>query len=56
MKSVFKRFLKSEKGATAVEYALLGVIAAVICFVAIQNVGTKVTVLYQNTAAGFNGN
>ena len=44
-------FLKAEDGVTALEYALIGGLIAVVIVVAVTLVGTKVKAQYSNVAA-----
>lgn len=50
MLSIFRRLMKSEKGATAIEYALIASLIAVAAIVAMTNVGTAITTRLQNVA------
>ena len=50
-----RRFLKSEDGPTAVEYAVMLVLIILVCFVAIKTVGTKTSMKFSNTAASLGG-
>jgi pilus assembly protein Flp/PilA len=45
-----KRFLKSEDGPTAVEYAVMLALIILVCLVAIQNIGKVTSQTYQNVA------
>ena len=51
MLSIFRRLMKSEKGATAIEYTLIASLIAVAAIVAMQNVGTKVNGVLSNVAS-----
>ena len=53
MLSIFRRLVKSEKGATAIEYTLIASLIAVAAVVAMGNVGTKVNGVLSNVAASF---
>jgi pilus assembly protein Flp/PilA len=46
----FKRFLSSEDGPTAVEYAVMLALIIIVCLVAIQSVGTNTSTTFTNTA------
>jgi len=48
------RFLKTEDGAVNIEYALMGVLIAVVCVAAVTIVGQRVLALF-NTALPFGG-
>lgn len=50
MLSIFRRLMKSEKGATAIEYTLIASLIAVAAIVAMQSVGTKVNGVLSNVA------
>ena len=51
MLSIFRRLMKSEKGATAIEYTLIASLIAVAAIVAMGNVGTKVNGVLSNVAS-----
>ena len=44
-------FLRSEKGATAVEYGLMVALIAVVIIVAVLALGNKLSSLFSNTAS-----
>lgn len=46
-----RHFWRNEQGVTAMEYALLGALIAVVIVAALSNVGTNLGVLYINIAA-----
>jgi pilus assembly protein Flp/PilA len=46
-----KRFVKSEDGPTAVEYAVMLALIIVVCLVAITSLGTSTSTTFSNTAA-----
>jgi pilus assembly protein Flp/PilA len=51
--SIFKsvqRFLSSEDGPTAVEYAVMLALIIIVCLVAISSVGTSTSTVFTNTA------
>ena len=53
MKSIankVQRFLKSEDGPTAVEYAIMLALIVIVCLTAIQAVGTNAADAFQNIA------
>jgi pilus assembly protein Flp/PilA len=50
MLSIFRRLMKSEKGATAIEYTLIASLIAVAAIVAMGQVGTKVSNVLSNVA------
>jgi len=45
-----RRFLTSEDGPTAVEYAVMLALIILVCFVAIRSVGTNTSTTFTNTA------
>lgn len=49
------RFLVSEDGPTAVEYAVMLALIIIICVASIQTVGTNVSQVFANTAASMSG-
>jgi pilus assembly protein Flp/PilA len=51
MLSIFRRVMKSENGATAIEYTLIASLIAVAAIVAMGNVGTKVNGVLSNVAS-----
>ncbi len=44
----FRRFLGSEDGPTAVEYAVMLALIVVICLAAIRSIGTKASTTFTN--------
>jgi pilus assembly protein Flp/PilA len=50
MLSIFRRLMKSEKGATAIEYALIASLIAVAAITAMTTVGTKIGTVLSNVA------
>jgi pilus assembly protein Flp/PilA len=54
MLSIFRRLMKSEQGATAIEYTLIAALISVAAIVSLQAVGGKVTNLMSNVAAAMN--
>ncbi|MCA9072457.1 MAG: Flp family type IVb pilin [Planctomycetaceae bacterium] len=52
LKLRLKRFLKSEEGPTAVEYAIMLAMIVLVCLLAIQAVGTNTSVKFQEAADG----
>jgi pilus assembly protein Flp/PilA len=46
-----RKFLKSEDGPTAVEYAVMLALIIIVCLVAITSVGTKASTTFGNVAA-----
>ncbi|MFN9364427.1 MAG: Flp family type IVb pilin [Planctomycetota bacterium] len=52
--SKVSRFLKSEDGPTAVEYAIMLALIVVVCLTAIQAVGTNASATFTDIAAALN--
>ena len=50
-----QRFLVSEDGPTAVEYAVMLALIIIVCLTAIQAVGTKAQTTFTNVAASIGG-
>lgn len=50
-----KRFLVSEDGPTAVEYAVMLALIIVVCLVAIQAVGTNASTTFTNVSGQLGG-
>lgn len=48
MKSLFARFVREESGQDLIEYALLAGLISIVCVLAIQAAGTKVSALFDN--------
>jgi pilus assembly protein Flp/PilA len=44
------RFIRSEDGPTAVEYAVMLALIIIVCLVAIQNLGSNTKTTFTNTA------
>ncbi len=45
-----RRFLASEDGPTAVEYAVMLALIVIVCLTAIQSIGTKASTTFTNVA------
>jgi pilus assembly protein Flp/PilA len=45
-----QRFLKSEDGPTAVEYAVMLALIVIVCLAAIQSIGTNANTTFQKVA------
>ena len=54
MKEFFKRFLKDEEGATAVEYAVIIVLIIVVCLTVIGLLGTEVKNAFSTVQSSMN--
>jgi pilus assembly protein Flp/PilA len=50
MLSIFRRLIKNDKGATAIEYTLIASLIAVAAITAMSTVGGKVTNVLSNVA------
>jgi pilus assembly protein Flp/PilA len=50
MLSIFRRLMKSEKGATAIEYALIASLISIAAIVSMTTVGTRVGAVFTNVA------
>ncbi|WP_081852825.1 Flp family type IVb pilin [Bosea sp. 117] len=50
MKNVFARFVKDESGATAIEYGLIAAGIAVVIILAVQLVGSNLTLTFDRIA------
>ena len=50
-----RRFLKSEDGPTAVEYAVMLALIVVVCLVAITSLGTQANTTFSNVASSLGG-
>ena len=51
MLSIFRRLMKNEHGATAIEYTLIASLIAVAAIVAMRSVGAKVNGVLSNVAS-----
>ncbi|HYD06927.1 MAG TPA: Flp family type IVb pilin [Reyranella sp.] len=51
MLSIFRHLIKSDKGATAIEYTLIASLIAVAAIAAMGSVGTKVNGVLSNVAS-----
>lgn len=51
MLSIFRKILKDEQGATAIEYGLIAALISVAAITAFTTVGTKLSDMMTNTAA-----
>lgn len=49
-----KRFLKSEDGPTAVEYAVMLALIVIVCLTAIQSIGTNANSAFEDIADDLN--
>jgi pilus assembly protein Flp/PilA len=54
MLSIFRRLMKNEQGATAIEYTLIASLIAVAAITAMTSVGTKVSGVLSNVASTMN--
>ena len=51
MLSIFRRLMKNEQGATAIEYTLIASLIAVAAITAMGSVGSKVSTVLSNVSA-----
>lgn len=51
MLSIFRRAMKNEQGATAIEYSVIAALISVAAIVAMGNIGTKVNGVMSNVAS-----
>jgi pilus assembly protein Flp/PilA len=51
MLSIFRRLMKNQNGATAIEYTLIASLIAVAAIAAMGSVGTKVNAVLSNVAS-----
>jgi pilus assembly protein Flp/PilA len=51
MLTIFRRLMKNERGATAIEYTLIASLIAVAAIAAMTSVGTKVNGVLSNVAS-----
>ena len=52
--TILSRFLNDERGATAIEYALIASLIAVFIVAAVQTVGTKVSTVFTEVGNSLN--
>jgi pilus assembly protein Flp/PilA len=58
MKSIarrIRRFLRSEQGPTAVEYAVMLALIVIVCMAAIRSIGTNASTTFGNVANSIKG-
>jgi pilus assembly protein Flp/PilA len=53
--SFIRKFIKNDKGATAIEYGLIAALIAVAMITAVQSVGTKVSNTFTTVGGNMNG-
>jgi len=53
--TIIRRFLVSEEGPTAVEYAIMLALIILACFIAIQALGTATNTTFSNVSANMSG-
>jgi pilus assembly protein Flp/PilA len=51
---MFKKLIKNEKGATAIEYGLIAALIAVAAITAMQGIGTKLNSTFTSVSANLN--
>jgi pilus assembly protein Flp/PilA len=52
--TVFKKLLRNEQGATAIEYGLIAALIAVAAIAAMGNIGSKLNSTFNGVAANLN--
>ena len=52
---IFRKMLKNEKGATAIEYGLIAALIAVAAIAAMQGLGTSLSNTFTNVSTAMNG-
>ncbi len=50
--AILAHFLRNEHGATAIEYALIASMIALVIITSVQTVGTKVSTVFNEVGAG----
>ena len=55
MRSLINRFSNDDEGAALVEYGMLVGLIAVICVVAVTNLGTEISTAFSNIASALSG-
>jgi pilus assembly protein Flp/PilA len=50
MKSLLKRFINDDSGATAIEYGLIAALISVVIIVSVKSVGTKLNTNFSKVA------
>jgi pilus assembly protein Flp/PilA len=48
------RILRSQRGGTAIEYALIGALISIAALVAMQGLGTRIGTMYNNVSNNLN--
>ena len=51
MRNIVTRFMKSEKGATAIEYGLIAALVAVVIITAVTALGTKLSGVFNSVSS-----
>jgi len=54
MRSLIRRFVRDERAATMVEYALMLALIAVVCIAAVQIIGSRASTQFNNAANSLN--
>jgi pilus assembly protein Flp/PilA len=49
--SIFKKLIRNDKGATAIEYGLIAALIAVAAIGAMQGIGSKLSTTFNNASA-----
>ena len=53
--NMLRKFIKNNKGATAIEYGLIAALIAVAAITAMQGLGTSIRTTFNNAASAMNG-
>jgi pilus assembly protein Flp/PilA len=53
--NMIRKFIKNDKGATAIEYGLIAALIAVAMITAVKSVGTKTSAAFTTIAGNING-
>ena len=48
---ILRKFMRNEKGATAIEYGLIATLIAIAAITAMSSVGTKLTTTFNNVSS-----
>jgi pilus assembly protein Flp/PilA len=54
-RNMLRKFIKNNKGATAIEYGLIAALIAVAAITAMQGLGTSIRTTFNNAASAMNG-
>ena len=54
MKSLVKRFLQDQRGATSIEYAIIASVLSIVILASVQNLGSKLKTTFTTVQAAIN--